>query len=363
MKVYLVGGAVRDTLLGEPVSERDWVVVGETPDTLLNLGYQQVGRDFPVFLHPETKEEYALARTERKQGQGYRGFVCDAGPEVSLEDDLLRRDLTINAIAQDKSGTLIDPYHGARDIQDRVLRHVSPAFAEDPVRVLRLARFAARFHHFGFKVAEETRALVSLMVKQGELLHLVPERVWQEFQKALATESPEVFIDVLQTSSALLPIFPDLQKAPIQAMMDALRVVSKHVSKPVVRFAAFMRALSPSQIEAFCAHCRVPKDYRVLAMLAHEFCDLIVSEVEQDAEGMVQVLEKADAFRKIERFLDLLCACDARTITQQRWQDAVRVCEGIDVASLVREGYTGDAMKKAIHVRRVLVLQDHLKSG
>ncbi|MGL5532391.1 MAG: multifunctional CCA tRNA nucleotidyl transferase/2'3'-cyclic phosphodiesterase/2'nucleotidase/phosphatase, partial [Plesiomonas shigelloides] len=203
MQTYLVGGAVRDQLLGLNVTERDWVVVGATPEQLLAQGYQQVGRDFPVFLHPRTHEEYALARTERKQGQGYTGFVCHAAPDVTLEQDLLRRDLTINAIAQAEDGSLTDPYGGQQDLRDRWLRHVSPAFSEDPLRVLRVARFAARFAHLGFRVAPETLALMQQISASGELTHLTAERVWKETEKALNSAAPDVYFAVLRACGAL----------------------------------------------------------------------------------------------------------------------------------------------------------------
>jgi len=198
MKTYLVGGAVRDKLLGLPVKDRDWVVVGATPEKMLQLGYQQVGRDFPVFLHPQSKEEYALARTERKSGKGYKGFEVFATPQVTLEEDLLRRDLTINALAESESGELIDPYGGQADLEARILRHVSPAFAEDPLRVLRVARFAARFADLSFRVAPETMALMKEITHSGELTHLVPERIWQEMHAALSTAAPHVFFGLLR---------------------------------------------------------------------------------------------------------------------------------------------------------------------
>lgn len=212
VKIYLVGGAVRDQLLGRLVKERDWVVVGATPEAMLALGYRPVGKDFPVFLHPETHEEYALARTERKIGPGYHGFACTASPDVTLEEDLKRRDLTINAIAQTPSGDIIDPYGGVQDIQDRVLRHVSPAFVEDPVRILRLARFAARYSGLGFYVAPETRVLMQQMVMQGEVDHLVAERVWQELERALGEAEPGQFFEVLRSCSALAVIFPEIDR-------------------------------------------------------------------------------------------------------------------------------------------------------
>ena len=212
MKSYLVGGAVRDWLLGRPVKERDWVVVGETPDSMKARGFQSVGRDFPVFLHPETKEEYALARTERKTAPGYRGFIVHAEPEVTLEEDLRRRDLTINAMALDTEGRLIDPYGGARDLEKRLLRHVSPAFGEDPVRILRLARFAARFAPLGFRVAAETLDLMRAMVAAGEVDALVPERVFAELAKALAEPEPGAFFEVLRACGALARLFPEIDR-------------------------------------------------------------------------------------------------------------------------------------------------------
>jgi len=212
MKTYLVGGAVRDELLDYPHKEKDWVVVGATPEQMLDAGFQQVGKDFPVFLHPDTKEEYALARTERKTSPGYKGFDVHATVDVTLEQDLLRRDLTINALAKGESGEIIDPFNGLQDIQDKVLRHVSPAFSEDPVRILRVARFAARYRHLGFIVADETMQLMKQMVADGEVDALVPERVWQEMEKALGERSPSRFIEVLRDCGALERILPELDR-------------------------------------------------------------------------------------------------------------------------------------------------------
>jgi tRNA nucleotidyltransferase (CCA-adding enzyme) len=209
VKSYLVGGAVRDALLGLPVKDKDWVVVGATPK-MLDAGYQQVGRDFPVFLHPQSREEYALARTERKSGSGYTGFTCYAAPDVTLEQDLLRRDLTINALAQDNQGHIIDAYGGQDDLRNRILRHVSPAFSEDPLRVLRVARFAARYAHLSFRIADETMALMTAMTDAGELEHLTPERVWKETENALTTRNPQVFFQVLRDCGALKVLFPEI---------------------------------------------------------------------------------------------------------------------------------------------------------
>ena len=351
MNVYLVGGAVRDGVLHEPIHERDWVVVGSTPEALLSQGYQQVGRDFPVFLHPKTKEEYALARTERKTGAGYHGFACDASPDVTLDEDLLRRDLTINAMAMDDAGQLIDPYDGMQDIQAKKLRHVSSAFVEDPVRVLRVARFAARYYRLGFSVAEDTYALMKTMVELGELKYLVPERVWQEWQKSLGEHNPEVFIHVLQAAGALHQIFPEFTPY-VTRMLELLKHVSLEVQDVMIRFAGFMRGLEDkTQVEAVCRRLRVPNEYRQLAVLAVMFDDKLLTQ--EHADDMVAVLEQADAFRKPERFLALLSACEVGTIAHGRWLEALEACRTVDVGVLVREGYRGAEMKKALHQRRV----------
>lgn len=213
MKVYLVGGAVRDQLLGLPVKDRDWIVVGTDPATLLSLGYQQVGKDFPVFLNPKTKEEYALARTERKSSAGYTGFICDFSPTITLEQDLIRRDLTINAMAQSEDGEIIDPYGGKQDLENRILRHISPAFSEDPLRVLRVARFAARYHSLGFKIASETLALMTELALSGELQHLTTERIWLETEKALNEKNPEIYFETLHKTGALSVLFSEIDAA------------------------------------------------------------------------------------------------------------------------------------------------------
>ena len=258
MKTYLVGGAVRDELLGYPFSERDWVVVGATVDDMLSAGYQQVGKDFPVFLHPASKEEYALARTERKTAAGYRGFAVHASPDVTLEQDLIRRDLTINAIAKDESGQYVDPYGGIDDIHDKILRHVSAAFCEDPVRILRVARFLARYAHLGFSVADETMTLMKTMVASGEVDALIPERVWQEMYKALTERSPAALITTLRACGALERIMPELdclwgvpqpeQHHPeIDTGAHTLLVLEqscKLSEDPQVRFAALVHDLS-----------------------------------------------------------------------------------------------------------------------
>ncbi|MDX2347178.1 MAG: multifunctional CCA tRNA nucleotidyl transferase/2'3'-cyclic phosphodiesterase/2'nucleotidase/phosphatase [Legionella sp.] len=354
MKIYLVGGAVRDALLNEPVHEQDWVVVGATPDMLLKQGYQQVGRDFPVFLHPKTKEEYALARTERKSGAGYYGFACDANPNITLEEDLLRRDLTINAIAKDEAGNLIDPYHGVDDIKHKILKHVSEAFMEDPVRVLRLARFAARFYALGFRVADETAVLVKQMLKAGELKHLVPERVWQEWDKSLVSSHPEIFMKSLQDLGIFGEIFPLLDTENHQAMLEKLVAVAARSDNALIRFSAFMSGIQDkNKIKKFCETLRVPNAYKDLAVLAVVFNQAAY----HDAKQIVSALERVDAFRKPERFKDLLIVCEARSDMRKKWQNAREACNMVDVSALVAKGHQGEAMKKALYDSRVSAVQ------
>ncbi len=320
MDIYLVGGAVRDKLLGLPVQERDWVVVGASAQEMLDLGYRQVGKDFPVFLHPLTKEEYALARTERKVAPGYRGFAFHAEADVTLEQDLLRRDLTINAMAESADGTLIDPYGGRQDLEAGRLRHVSAAFAEDPVRILRVARFAARFGKWGFSVAHATNALMRTMVAAGEVDHLVAERVWAELAKALASDTPERFFSVLHGCHALGVLFAEIegeytehpphgQKLP--SALQQLQSVAANSDDPHVRFASLMLALGGDldqearlrQVEALCARLRVPKDYARLASLAVRLRTAIAG---QDAESLLSCMHAAGAFRDSARWQQLL---------------------------------------------------------
>lgn len=304
MQTYLVGGAVRDQLLDYPVKEKDWVVVGATVDEMLAAGYQQVGSDFPVFLHPKTKDEHALARTERKTAPGYRGFEVHASPDVTLEEDLRRRDLTINAMAKDADGQLIDPYHGQADLEQKLLRHVSPAFAEDPVRILRVARFAARYAHLGFSVAEETTELMSQMVQHGDVDALVAERVWQEFYKALGERNPEVFIEVLRSCGALKIILPEIDALfgvpqPIEHhpeidtgihTMMVLQQACLLSDDEDTRFAALChdlgKALTPEEnwpshygheangikpIQQLCKRLRIPNAFRELASITAKY--------------------------------------------------------------------------------------------
>lgn len=344
MEVYLVGGAVRDKLLGLPVHERDWVVVGARPEELEKLGYISVGKEFPVFLHPETKEEHALARLERKVAPGYRGFTTQFSPDVTLEDDLRRRDLTINAIAEKPSGELVDPYGGQQDLKARVLRHVSEAFVEDPVRILRLARFAARFADLGFTVAQETMVLMNQMVASGEVDALVRERVWQETERALGESRPDVFFQTLRDCGALAVIFPEVDAlfgVPQPAnwhpevdtgihVMLALRYSAKIGAPTWVRFGVLThdlgKALTPHEIlpshrgheeagvpliEALSERLRVPNNFRELAVLAARHHQVVHRALELNPATMLKLFEATDAFRRPERFNEMLLVCES----------------------------------------------------
>jgi tRNA nucleotidyltransferase (CCA-adding enzyme) len=310
MKIYTVGGAVRDELLGLPVKDRDHVVVGACPEDLVKLGFKPVGKNFPVFLHPETHEEYALARTERKVARGYHGFEFHAAPDVTLEQDLARRDLTINAIARDEKGRLIDPFGGAGDIKARVLRHVSPAFAEDPVRVLRVARFSARF---GFTIAPETFELMRRIVANGEVDALVAERVWQEFSRGLMEDNPSRMLQMLRECGALARIAPEVDAsfagveagAAQRAALDAAARVGASLE---ARFAALVRSLDPLAVEAFCARLKVPAPCRELALLAARHANAIADTGRLDPQALMELLDAADAWRRPERFLELTAA-------------------------------------------------------
>ncbi|MGB4947594.1 MAG: multifunctional CCA addition/repair protein, partial [Candidatus Competibacter denitrificans] len=344
MEIYLVGGAVRDELLGLPVKERDWVVIGATPDDLLARGFQPVGKDFPVFLHPQTREEYALARTERKTAPGYYGFDIQAGAEVTLEEDLRRRDLTINAIARDTTGRLIDPYQGRRDLEARRLRHVSPAFAEDPVRILRLARFTARYAELGFQVAPETMALMRAMVADGEVDTLVPERVWAETVRALSEPRPELFFETLRACGALAVIFPEIdrlfgvpQPAAHHPEIDtgvhtlmALAQAVRSQADVVTRFAVLVHDLGkgttpPEEwprhigheqrgadlVRGLCHRLRVPNMFRELGVLTARYHTHCHRALELRPKTLLKILQAMDAFRKPQRFAHFLLACEA----------------------------------------------------
>ncbi len=311
MQVYLVGGALRDELLGQPAVERDWVVVGATPEQMQRLGFRPVGRNFPVFLHPDTNEEYALARLERKTAPGYRGFETRSTADVTLEQDLQRRDLTINAMARSPDGTLIDPFGGRADLDARLLRHVSPAFVEDPVRILRVARFAARFATLGFRVAPETRTLMRQMVESGETDALVPERVWREMEHALAEPTPEAFFDTLAECGALRVILPEL--AWQESDRAALRAAVSLSPNVPVRLAALLAGAQPAQIGACCERLRIPTPARDLALLCARLVARFPGAGTLDARSALELLESADALRRPERFSELMLACQARS--------------------------------------------------
>ena len=298
MKLFRVGGAVRDTLLGFPFDETDWVVVGSTPEALLAEGYTQVGRDFPVFLHPETKEEYALARTERKTGPGYRGFVVHADPDVTLEEDLERRDITINAMAMDDTGAVIDPYGGRTDLDNKLLRHVSTHFTEDPLRVLRVARFAARYHHLGFNVAPETRALMSEIVAADELSHLSTERIWVETDKALTTQNPEVYWQTLKDCGALTVLLPELQ---VSQGINALARAARFTTRPDCRWAALLADLSGERAQLASERFKAPNAFSALAQKVAEWRPNMKTALRQAETGMA-LLKALDALRREEPF-------------------------------------------------------------
>jgi tRNA nucleotidyltransferase (CCA-adding enzyme) len=401
MQVYLVGGAVRDRLLGREVSERDWVVVGATPGELERAGFIPVGRDFPVFLHPKTKEEHALARLERKVAPGYRGFTTEFSPDVKLEDDLRRRDLTINAMAQDGTGIIVDPYGGQRDLEARLLRHVSEAFAEDPVRILRVARFAARYAPLGFHVADETLALMRQMVADGEANALVAERVWTETEKALGEPCPDVFISVLRDCGALKVVYPEIDglfgvpqpekwhpeiDTGIHQLM-ALREAVKLGGGVAVRFAVLMHDLGkgvtpadklPSHpghedagvalVEQLAARLRVPNHLRELAVMTARYHTHVHRASELRADTVLKTLEGCDALRRPERFEDFLLACESdargrkglemRDYPQRPYFAAARAA----VAAVIltpeeRIGLSGEQIGQELRKRRVAAIE------
>ncbi len=401
IKIYLVGGAVRDQLLGIPVHERDWVVTGATPEQMLELDYKPVGKDFPVFLHPETAEEYALARTERKTARGYHGFVFHTDTGVTLEEDLYRRDLTINAIAKDEQGNLVDPHNGQHDLQKKILRHVSPAFAEDPVRILRLARFSARFHHLGFHIAEETLMLMREMVAAGEVGALTPERVWRECERALGEKNPQIFFSVLQQCGALAVIFPEVdalfgvpqppQHHPeIDTGVHTLMVVeqcAKLTDNTVARFAALChdlgKALTPASVLprhigheakskplviALCERLGVPTEYRDLAVLTavyHTHCHRALT---LRAATILELFENLDVFRRPQRLEPFLMACEADARGRTGFEncsylptaflrDAYALCNAITGKDIDSEIFSGKAFGEELRRLRIHALK------
>jgi tRNA nucleotidyltransferase (CCA-adding enzyme) len=408
MQIYLVGGAVRDQLLDKPVTDRDYVVVGATPEEMRRLGYRPVGKDFPVFLHPHSGEEYALARTERKTGRGYRGFAFQADAAVTLEQDLERRDLTINAMAADAQGTIVDPYGGRRDLAERVLRHVSPAFVEDPVRVLRVARFAARYASLGFRIADETLALMRSMVADGEVDHLVPERVWAETRRALAEPTPSAFLRALRSCGALRVVFPEVdalygvpQRAEFHPEIDTgvhVELVLGMAARlapgdDLVGWCALThdlgKALTPAHelprhlrhehngvapLRALCARLKVPAEHAALAELVCRHHLEAHRAFELRASTVLELLEKLDAFRRPERLRSFLLACEADKRGRLGHADsaypqadylraASAAAAAISAATFVAQGLSGTAIGAAMRQARVNAIEDVKHAG
>jgi tRNA nucleotidyltransferase (CCA-adding enzyme) len=406
MEIYLVGGAVRDQLLNYPVSERDWVVIGETPESMTKQGFRAVGKDFPVFLHPKSHEEYALARTERKTAPGYKGFTVHASPEVTLEQDLIRRDLTINAMAMTPQGQLIDPYNGQQDLENRVFRHISPAFAEDPVRILRISRFAARYKHLGFKLADETRELMRSMVVTGEVDHLVPERVWAELLKALKEQTPTAFFYTLKECSALEKIFPEIDRLfgvpqpekyhpEIDTGLHTMLCLEQAVqlsTKPEVRFAALVhdlgKGITPKEywphhhgheksglhiLEKLCTRLRVPNTFKVLALHAMEYHTHCHKAFELNASTLTNVLGFLGAFKNssnLDVFL-LVCEADAKGRTGLEnlpypqavlLKQANQAAISIDTSSILTSDIKGAKIGEAIHRLRTKAVTEAINN-
>jgi tRNA nucleotidyltransferase (CCA-adding enzyme) len=394
MKIYQVGGSIRDRLLGLTVTDRDWLVVGSTPDEMVSLGFKAIGKDFPVFLHPETHEEYALARTERKTAPGYKGFAFHAAPDVTLEQDLSRRDLTINAIAEDEAGVLIDPFNGKTDLEKGILRHVSPAFAEDPLRVLRIARFAARFN---FEVASKTMEIMKDISDSEELTALVPERIWAELEKALGYDYAPRFFEVLRDCNALKQIFPEIDglfgvpqpeihHPEIDTGIHTLMVLEQAVrlsNDKTVRFAALVhdlgKATTPKDIlpkhrgheergvkiiNRLCKRLKIPTRYRELGVIVSRYHFICHKIDELRPETIVNKLEAMDAFRRPDRFQQFLIACEAdargRTgFTEMDYPQAGRfskyfeMASNIDLNTVQIDGLDGDEIAKTVHQLRI----------
>jgi tRNA nucleotidyltransferase (CCA-adding enzyme) len=401
MQIYKVGGAVRDRLLGREVSEIDWVVVGASAEQMLELGYRPVGADFPVFLHPQTGEEYALARTERKSGRGYGGFTFFASPEVTLEEDLIRRDLTVNAMAEDDHGTLIDPYGGQQDLAAKLLRHVSPAFAEDPLRVLRVARFAARYAPLGFTVAHETLALMRELSESGELTALTPERSWKEISRALMEPRPDVFIQVLRDCGALRALLPEVDvlfgipQPPAHHpeidtgvhVLSVLRQCAEHQQPLTVRWACLLhdvgKGLTPEAewprhiahehkglklIRAINQRCKAPKDCQELALQVGEFHTHGHRALELKPSTLLKLLQGFDVFRRPQRFEEFIAACEmdarGRLGLEQRpypqadyLRAAMHAARAVAVQPLLARGLQGAELGNALQEERLQAVQ------
>ena len=380
MQVYLVGGAVRDALLNRKVVERDYVVVGATPEEMLSQGFTQVGKDFPVFLHPKTQEEYALARTERKSGKGYTGFVCDASSSVTLEEDLLRRDLTVNAIAQDNLGNLIDPYGGKKDLENRLLRHVSEAFSEDPLRVFRVARFATRYAYLGFTIATETMALMQSMAQSGELSTLSAERVWQETKRSLLEKTPHVFFTVLNQAHGLNDWFTELERnvdtalETLKTAVDLEKVENESVVKDtgsetplpessdsetarlITRFTALLTHLNEEEAKQLCSRLKVQNQVSEIVSLACKFKGFLLNAQNSPAD-LLALFNGCDAWRREERFTLLLSAfapyAHSKGVDwqeqQKRIENALAAAKQVNVQDIIATGVKGPEIKDALN--------------
>ncbi len=369
MKIYCVGGAVRDELLGVPVKDRDFVVVGATPEEMLRQGFKPVGKDFPVFLHPRTHEEYALARTERKTARGYHGFEFYAAPDVTIEQDLARRDLTINAIAKDAEGRLIDPFEGASDLEAGVLRHVSPAFGEDPVRILRVARFAARF---GFRIAPETMALMKAMARNGEADALVAERVWQELARGLMEAKPSRMLEVLRECGALARVAPELDvlwEAP-DAAREALRALDASAAADHsldARLATLARMLDPLAVESLAARLKTPADCRDLALLAARYGNSVADAGELDVEELLELFEATDAWRRPGRFRALVDAALAgeenAAHVRSRLERALAAGAAVDAGAIAKTTTTPAEIGPRVAQARLAAIRRALSEG
>jgi tRNA nucleotidyltransferase (CCA-adding enzyme) len=397
MEIYLVGGAVRDKLLGLPVIEQDWVVIGETPESMVKQGFRPVGKDFPVFLHPQSHDEYALARTERKTAPGYKGFSVHAAPEVTLEQDLIRRDLTINAIAMSPQGQLIDPYGGQQDLENRIFRHISPAFAEDPVRILRVARFAARYGHLGFTLAEETRQLMQSIVAAGEVDYLVPERVWAELFKALKEQSPSAFFYTLKDCTALEKIFPEINclfgvpqpekhHPEIDTGLHSMLCLEQAVllsSSPEVRFAALVhdlgKGITPKELwphhygheknglhilEKLCVRLRVPNTFKALSMHVMQYHTHCHKAFELRASTLTDILGVLGAFKASNTLNQFLLACEADAKGRTGFEDApypqaemlklaAKSAASVDTSATLNSELQGEKIGEAIRRLRI----------
>lgn len=367
MQIYLVGGAVRDELLNRKIKERDYVVVGATPEQLLNLGYQQVGKDFPVFLHPNTKDEYALARTERKQGQGYTGFVCEFSADVTLEDDLRRRDLTVNAIAKADDGRLIDPYGGKQDLDNRILRHVSSAFSEDPLRILRVARFAARYHYLGFTIANETQNLLKNMVAKGELTTLTPERIWLECEKSLNDGAFADFLNTLAELDALSVISPTLSTKWDDNLYQQIKgrfsyAKNQHVTDIALLFCQATSSLNNDEINAIAQAIRLPNEVRNVALYVIRHQQVLATK-RIDPEQLLTTCNKLDLWRRPEKFNSLLKALEiaqcAPLINQQLLLQASKEAKAINPQQFIAQGIKGADIKTALEQARLAVFKNY----